>query len=167
MRQKLSSAATAVKSLFGAQDVDQDEAVNKLEALKRRLQEVKDLFRNDKTTEFVIVTIPTVLSITESGRLLESLRHENVPVSRLVVNQLLRRPAAGSGDVAELRESLGKREEELMKLLEGAEGISAEQRAGAVASLGELKAAREALLKALQADVSFCSLKRKVRGTGV
>lgn len=163
LRQKLSSAATAVKSIFGQQDADQDEAVNKLEALKRRLQEVKDLFRNQKTTEFVIVTIPTVLAISESGRLLQSLRAESVPVSRLVVNQLLRRPAAGSADVAELRETLAAREGELLKLLEGAGGISDEQRHGAVASLGELKEAREALLKALQADVSFCSLKRKVR----
>lgn len=74
LRQKLSSAATAVKSLFGQANTDQDEAVTKLEALKSRLQEVKELFRNQKTTEFVIVTIPTVLSISESGRLLQSLR---------------------------------------------------------------------------------------------
>lgn len=46
--------------------------------------------------------------------------------------------------------------------LQGADGISEEQRQGAVASLAEVKSARESLLKALQADVSFCSLKRKV-----
>lgn len=164
LRQKLSSAATAVKSLFGQQDQDQDEAVNKLEALKGRLQEVKDLFRNEKTTEFVIVTIPTVLSISESGRLLHSLRAEKVPVARLVVNQLLRK--AGGGDVSELKEALAKREAELGKLLEGAGGISEEERKGAVAALGEIREAREALLKALQSDVSFCSLKRKARQRG-
>ena len=70
LRQKLTSAGDAVKSLFGVADEAQDEAVAKLERLKAQLQEVKDLFRNEDTTEFVIVTIPTVLGISESGRLL-------------------------------------------------------------------------------------------------
>ena len=37
----------------------------KLERLKAQLQEVKDLFRNEDTTEFVIVTIPTVSASAE------------------------------------------------------------------------------------------------------
>jgi uncharacterized protein (DUF2235 family) len=39
LRQKLASAQTAIKSLFG-QGEEQDEAVMKLEALKLRVQEV-------------------------------------------------------------------------------------------------------------------------------
>ena len=101
LRQKLSGAASAVKSLFGQGDSQADEAVTKLEALKQRLQEVKALFRDQKGTEFVIVTIPTVLAISESGRLLQGLQAEGVPVRRMVVNQLMRRPAAGAGDLIE------------------------------------------------------------------
>ena len=89
LRQKLTSAGDAVKSLFGVADEAQDEAVVKLERLKAQLQEVKDLFRNEDTTEFVIVTIPTVLGISESGRLLAELRKEGVPARRLVVNQII------------------------------------------------------------------------------
>lgn len=158
LRLKLSSAATAVKSLFGQAEADQDEAIVKLEALKSRLQEVKDLFRNQKTTEFVIVTIPTVLAISESGRLLQSLRDENVPVTRMVVNQLLRKPGASVEDVATLRGAVETREAELRALLQG---VPADDRAKAEAALGEVSAARESLLKALQSDVSFCTTKRK------
>ncbi len=71
---------SAVKGLFGVQE-GPDEAVEKLEKLKEQLNEVKDLFRNEKTTEFVIVTIPTVLGMSESGRLLK----EPVPYTHLTL----------------------------------------------------------------------------------
>ena len=89
LRQKLTSAGDMVKGLFGQENENQDVAVEKLENLKKRLQEVKDLFRNKEATEFVIATIPTVLGISESGRLLKSLRDETVPCTKIVVNQIL------------------------------------------------------------------------------
>ncbi len=49
---------------------------------------VRDLFRNADSTEFVIATIPTVLGISESSRLLQALRKEKIPCSRIVVNQV-------------------------------------------------------------------------------
>ena len=56
-----------------------------------RMQEsvvmVRDLFRDAETTEFVIATIPTVLGINESGRLLRALRHDEIPCKRIIVNQ--------------------------------------------------------------------------------
>lgn len=48
---------------------------------------VRDLFRDKDTTEFVIATIPTVLGVNESGRLLRALRHDNIPCKRIIVNQ--------------------------------------------------------------------------------
>ena len=78
LRQKLTGMGDAVKGLFGVGDEAPDEAVQKLEKLKAQLNEVKALFRDEKTTEFVIVTIPTVLGISESGRLLGELRKEQV-----------------------------------------------------------------------------------------
>jgi anion-transporting ArsA/GET3 family ATPase len=53
------------------------------------MEKVRNVFRDVDTTEFVIVTIPTVMAINESSRLHASLRKENVPVHRLIVNQLL------------------------------------------------------------------------------
>ena len=123
---------------------------------------MKQLFRDSKSTEFVIVTIPTVLAISESGRLLAGLRAEGVPVRRMVVNQLLRRPGAGAPDVGALRGTLEAKEDELRALLQAeGGGLGADAAAAATAALAELADAREALLKALQSDVSFCTLKRK------
>ena len=90
LRQKLTSATDAVKGIFGVGEDKEDGAVEKLEQLKAQVKEVRTLFRNKDTTEFIIVTIPTVLGVSESGRLLQSLREEDVPCKRLVVNQVLK-----------------------------------------------------------------------------
>ncbi len=44
------------------------------------MEEARDLFRNQKTTEFVIVSIPTVMAMAESERLAAALKQEDVPV---------------------------------------------------------------------------------------
>lgn len=62
---------------------------DKLEKLRERMIKVRELFRDTDSTEFVIVTIPTVMAVNESSRLSASLKKESVPVKRLIVNQLL------------------------------------------------------------------------------
>ncbi|KAL2904535.1 ATPase ARSA1 [Bienertia sinuspersici] len=89
LRQKISSATSALKSVFGQEQPPQQDAVGKLEKLRERMVQVRELFRDTDSTEFVIVTIPTVMAINESARLSASLKKENVPVKKLVVNQIL------------------------------------------------------------------------------
>nr|BAD15543.1 putative ATPase [Oryza sativa Japonica Group]BAD16127.1 putative ATPase [Oryza sativa Japonica Group] len=88
LRSKIASATSAIKSVFG-QEVQQQDAANKLEQLRERMVQVRELFRDTESTEFIIVTIPTVMAISESARLHSSLRNESVPVKRLIVNQIL------------------------------------------------------------------------------
>ncbi|XP_060676037.1 ATPase GET3B-like isoform X2 [Ziziphus jujuba] len=88
LRQKIASATSAIKSVFGQEETRQD-ATDKLERLRERMVKVRELFRDTDSTEFVIVTIPTVMAISESSRLSASLKKENVPVKRLIVNQIL------------------------------------------------------------------------------
>ncbi|KAK9283390.1 hypothetical protein L1049_011632 [Liquidambar formosana] len=88
LKQKLASATSAIKSVFGQGETRQD-AADKLERLRERMVKVRELFRDTDSTEFVIVTIPTVMAVSESSRLRASLKKENVPVKRLVVNQVL------------------------------------------------------------------------------
>ena len=57
-------------------------------AMQERMDEARQLFRNKDTTEFVIVTIPTVMAAAESGRLAVALRAEGVPVNTIVINQV-------------------------------------------------------------------------------
>ncbi|XP_057530572.1 ATPase GET3B-like [Amaranthus tricolor] len=89
LRQKISSATSALKSVFGQEQPPQQDAAGKLEKLRERMIQVRELFRDTDSTEFVIVTIPTVMAINESARLAASLKKENVPVKRLIVNQIL------------------------------------------------------------------------------
>ncbi|KAE8682052.1 putative Protein white [Hibiscus syriacus] len=88
LRQKIASATSTIKSVFGQEETQQN-AAGKLEKLRERMVKVRDLFRDADSTEFVIVTIPTVMAVSESSRLSASLRKENVPVKRLIVNQIL------------------------------------------------------------------------------
>lgn len=88
LKQKISSATSAIKSVFGQEENRQDSA-DKLERLRERMIKVRELFRDTDSTEFVIVTIPTVMAVSESSRLRSSLMKESVPVKRLIVNQLL------------------------------------------------------------------------------
>ncbi|EFH40958.1 anion-transporting ATPase family protein [Arabidopsis lyrata subsp. lyrata] len=89
LKKKITAAASAFKSVFGKKEIQQKELPNELDQLKERMEKVRNVFRDANTTEFVIVTIPTVMAINESSRLHASLRKENVPVHRLIVNQLL------------------------------------------------------------------------------
>jgi len=91
LRQKLSLGA--VKSFFTGQPQEKDIAVEKLEELKARMAEARDLFRNPASTEFVIVTIPTIMAAAESCRLAEALKKEHIPVRTLVVNQVVQEGA--------------------------------------------------------------------------
>ncbi|KAG8494926.1 hypothetical protein CXB51_012397 [Gossypium anomalum] len=93
-KQKLASAASAFKSVLG-KAAEQQDVPDKLQQLRERMTKVRDLFRDSNSTEFVIVTIPSVMAINESSRLHASLRKECVPVHRLIVNQIL--PPSVSG----------------------------------------------------------------------
>ncbi|PKA47103.1 arsenite-transporting ATPase [Apostasia shenzhenica] len=88
LKKKITSATSAIKSVFGQEEPRQD-ASDKLEQLRERMVKVRELFRDTESTEFVIVTIPTVMAVSESSRLCASLKKENVPVKRLIVNQVL------------------------------------------------------------------------------
>jgi anion-transporting ArsA/GET3 family ATPase len=54
------------------------------------MEEARALFRDKQRTEFIVVTIPTVMAMAESERLAASLEKEQVPCKRIVVNQLVR-----------------------------------------------------------------------------
>ncbi|KAF2564005.1 hypothetical protein F2Q70_00014652 [Brassica cretica] len=90
LKKKITAAASAFTSVFGKKkEIQEPGPSNELDQLKERMEKVRNVFRDVDTTEFVIVTIPTVMAINESSRLHASLRKENVPVQRLIVNQLL------------------------------------------------------------------------------
>lgn len=88
LRGKLGAAGNVLQALFGSQQ-DTEAAESRLEVLQQRVQTVSDLFRDEENMDFVIATIPTVLAVKESKRLLAALREEGVPTRSIIVNQVI------------------------------------------------------------------------------
>lgn len=88
MKSKFKGVMNQFKGMFGGQDVDMDESFNDMEELKRTMAKVRDLFTDERRTEFIVTTIPNMMAIAESKRLVEELRGEQIPVRHLFVNQV-------------------------------------------------------------------------------
>ncbi|MCH8905539.1 MAG: ArsA family ATPase [Candidatus Heimdallarchaeota archaeon] len=88
VRVKMSNAMAGFKSLLGMNS-ERDNTLEVLENLKESMRIVRELFRNQQTTEFIIATIPTIMSINESERLADQLRIEEIQVHNIVVNQVM------------------------------------------------------------------------------
>jgi anion-transporting ArsA/GET3 family ATPase len=56
--------------------------------LQGRMDAARALFHDAEKTQFVIVTIPTLMAAAESARLAKSLRQEGIPIETLIVNQV-------------------------------------------------------------------------------
>ncbi len=54
-----------------------------------RMAELNDVLRDEERSEFVIVTIPTALAVSESLRLLKDLEQEDITCNHILVNQIL------------------------------------------------------------------------------
>eukprot|EP00889_Picochlorum_renovo_P007034 jgi/Picre1/34064/NNA_001539.t1 len=88
IRQKIVGFADSVKGIFtGGEKVDKTN--EKIERFQKSMTEAREIFRNELTTQFIIVTIPTMMAVSESSRLAEALRKEDVPVKYVLINQVL------------------------------------------------------------------------------
>ena len=62
-----------------------------LEEISKMVIKVRDLFQNNERTEFIVVTIPTVMAISESKDLVEELKSTNILVNNIIVNQVIQK----------------------------------------------------------------------------
>lgn len=97
LRTKLASArgllGNVTRIFTGGRRVNTEEALDaaaeRVAAYREKMVQLSDLFRDPTRTEFVVVTIATVLAVTESRRLIDRLWDEGVWVRHAVVNQVL------------------------------------------------------------------------------
>ncbi|KFM28320.1 Putative arsenical pump-driving ATPase [Auxenochlorella protothecoides] len=87
LQQKIASVTQSVKGFFQGNKGPSEPST--LEVFRERMNTAKALFHDEARTQFIVVTIPTVMAAAESVRLAESLRKESVPVRTLVVNQVI------------------------------------------------------------------------------
>ncbi|MHA2304235.1 MAG: ArsA family ATPase [Candidatus Hodarchaeales archaeon] len=89
MRQRIGGMMTGFKTLFGgASAPDEQEAFDKLEELKDQVEKARVHLANAKETEFIAVTIPTIMAIWETERLIRALYEVSFPISQIYINQI-------------------------------------------------------------------------------
>ncbi len=88
LRVKLNNTFASFKALLGM-EAQKDTTLETIEALKKTIVKVREFFQNEQTTEFIIVTIPTIMAINESERLAEELKLQHIKVNNIIVNQIM------------------------------------------------------------------------------
>jgi arsenite-transporting ATPase len=94
LRLKLSGIASTLQGLFGNASNDAmqkqktlDNALNKLESFRTRISSMRSQLQDRKKTNFLVVTVPTVMGVAETERLIKELNSQGVSVTDVVVNQ--------------------------------------------------------------------------------
>ncbi|MHA1972223.1 MAG: ArsA family ATPase [Candidatus Hodarchaeales archaeon] len=89
MRRRLGGLMSGFKTLFGGGSVpSEEEAFNQLEDLRDQVEIARVHLENSEETEFIPITIPTVMAIWETERLIRTLFEVQFPVKRIYINQL-------------------------------------------------------------------------------
>lgn len=110
MRLRIGKMFGAVKRLFTKGEKKDNNSLEVLKRLNNAILNARDDLTNPIKNSFIIVMIPEEMAITETGRLLNELVKNNIPVSNIVVNQLYQ-------DTAELCEFCKARREMQQKNL--------------------------------------------------
>lgn len=130
IRNKL-KGATAMLNMFSGgaskasagDDADFEEDRDRLRDFQFKMLELQDLFRDEAKSEFVVVTIPSVLAVAETERLVGQLREQEVPVKHIVVNKVVEEEVQ-SGYVQRLSKGQASGVAELEEVTKKAAGVS-------------------------------------------
>lgn len=106
LRRKLDGARGVVgsvtKMFMGSQKVDVNKALEsaaeRVTVYRDKMIHLSELFRDPSRTEFVVVTIATMLAVEESKRLIQRLWDEGIWVRHVIMNQIL--PAGRDDTIA-------------------------------------------------------------------
>jgi arsenite-transporting ATPase len=82
---------------------------------------VRDLIKNDQKTSFSLVTIPEAMSVLETQRTLAQLEQHEIPVSRIVINQV--QPISDDCRHCKSRRMIHQREIERIKEIAGSVSV--------------------------------------------
>ena len=89
LRNKMSGLLKGFKTLFGGgSGPSEQEAFDQIEVLKERVGVARELLSNTEETEFIAVTIPTIMAIWETERLVNALHDVKFPITQIIINQI-------------------------------------------------------------------------------
>jgi len=95
LRMKLSGLVNTLQLFLGGGNAaatraeTMDKAIKNLEKFRSQMNVLRKRLRDDESTRFVVVTIPTTLSVNESKRLIHELNDQGIRVSDVVINQCI------------------------------------------------------------------------------
>lgn len=84
---KLGSLLGGFKSLFGGGG-EKDNTQTSLKELQNRVKVAKQVLSNPEKTEFIPVTIPTLMSFWETDRLITALKEFKIASKKIIINQI-------------------------------------------------------------------------------
>jgi arsenite-transporting ATPase len=84
----------------GTSQIDVDKALEALESFQKRTSLLRQRLQKSSATKFVVVSIPTILSVRESQRLMNELTEQGVCVSDLVLNQCVGKVTNADGSLS-------------------------------------------------------------------
>lgn len=88
LKQRLGAMLSGVRAMFGTEG-QEDNSWELLKQSKEKIRLARLELSDPQTTQFVVVMIPEAMALFETQRLLASLNNWHIPVSNLVVNQLV------------------------------------------------------------------------------
>jgi arsenite-transporting ATPase len=98
-RERMSGMMDGLSGMFGGgDDADAEQAMGDLDAVKERVERLRDVLTDPRRTDFRVVLVPEELSVAESNRLVARLDEYGVPVNTVVVNRVME-PLADVTDV--------------------------------------------------------------------
>ena len=97
-RERMSGMLDGLSGMFGGDDADAEQAMGDLDAVKERVERLRDVLTDPRRTDFRVVLVPEELSVAESNRLVARLDEYGVPVNTVVVNRVME-PLADVTDV--------------------------------------------------------------------
>jgi len=107
LRLKLSGLANTLQSFLGGGEAAStraatvDNALSKLEEFRSQMNDLRQKLKDPTRTDFVVVTVPTILAVNESKRLMVELKEQGINVSNVVVNQCVVSSSSGDEDGSE------------------------------------------------------------------
>ena len=88
MRQRIGGLMSGFKSLLGGSELDEQDAFERLEELRDQVEIARKHLMNNEETQFVAVTIPTIMAIWETERLIRALFEVAFPIKQIYINML-------------------------------------------------------------------------------
>jgi arsenite-transporting ATPase len=88
LRQRLSSMMAGLRGMFGGGQ-QEETAWEMLQQTKEKIKAAREQLSDPEKTQFVVVMIPEAMAVFETQRLMSSLRTWKIPMTNIVINQLI------------------------------------------------------------------------------